>query len=125
MQSAEPPSEQRITQATNQGEKFADRYYQSFGSAGRFYTDASKVIWSGTPFLGANFKSTVLPELQKYYSQFEVNALDVHPLDSNAVAVCVAGTVCADREKSQFSQQFVLCKDNGLTYIVSDCFRLV
>ncbi|KAJ2761860.1 hypothetical protein IWQ56_000138 [Coemansia nantahalensis] len=125
MQSAgAPPTEQRVAQSTNQGERFADKYYQSFGTVGRFYTDGSKVIWNGTPFLGADFKATVLPRLQKYYSRFEVAALDVHPLGDDAM-VCVSGTVSAGGAKAQFSQQFVLRKESGLSYIVSDSFRLV
>ncbi|KAJ2781202.1 hypothetical protein H4R18_003021 [Coemansia javaensis] len=118
------PSERRVAAVTHQGEKFAEKYYQAFGtSVGKFYTEQSRVMWNGTPFLGAQFKEA-LPQVQSYYTQFEVAALDVQPLGDCFMA-CVTGTVRAGGNKSQFAQNFVVRKENNLSHIVSDCFRLV
>ncbi|KAJ1847418.1 hypothetical protein LPJ70_001547, partial [Coemansia sp. RSA 2708] len=117
------PAEQRITQTLFQGDKFVDQYYRSFGkSVGKFYTADTRVIWNGAGMTGAQFLQT-LPQLQAALSGFDVTSYDVQPFGELAM-VSVSGTVRLNG-KAQFVQYFVVKKTGSLTYIVSDCFRLV
>ncbi|KAJ2851192.1 NTF2- export protein 2 [Coemansia brasiliensis] len=122
------PTEQRISQAISHGEKFVDQYYKSFSkSVGKFYTPESRIIWNGQGFSGEQF-TQVLPELQKTLLHFDVTSYDAQPLgppsNSSLTMINVSGLVKIDRKK-QFAQQFVVQKTGNLSYIVSDCFRLV
>ncbi|KAJ2449925.1 NTF2- export protein 2 [Coemansia sp. RSA 2336] len=118
---------ERISQALSHGEKFVDQYYKSFSkSVGKFYTPESRIIWNGQGFSGEQF-SNVLPELQKILLHFDVTSYDAQPLgpaNSSLTMINVSGLVKIDKKK-QFAQQFVVQKAGNLTYIVSDCFRLV
>ncbi|KAJ2160613.1 hypothetical protein GGF46_002106 [Coemansia sp. RSA 552] len=120
------PSEQRISQALSHSERFVQQYYPHFGrSIGKYYTDESRVVWNGSPFTGTQFKQEQLPDIQKALGQFEVTSYDAQPMGSDSSMVSVSGTARLARDKVQFSQYFVLKKAGTLTYILSDCFRLV
>ncbi|KAJ2829545.1 NTF2- export protein 2, partial [Coemansia erecta] len=116
--------EQRITQSLFLGEKFVDQYYKSFTkSVGKFYTPESRIIWNGNGFSGEQFVQ-LLPELQRTFTSFDVTAFDAQPLGEKQTMVSVSGVVRMG-EKAQFAQNFVIKKNGTMTYIVSDCFRLV
>ncbi|KAJ2558049.1 NTF2- export protein 2 [Coemansia sp. RSA 1933] len=119
-------SDQRaVSNSINSGERFVENYYRTFSkSAGKFYKDESKVMWNGNGFGGNQFKEQVLPQLQATLGTFEVHGYDAHPLGDNTL-VTVSGIVRIDAKKMQFAQTFVLQRSGGLTYIVSDAFRLV
>ncbi|KAJ1858915.1 hypothetical protein LPJ73_001839, partial [Coemansia sp. RSA 2703] len=76
------PTSDRITQTAQSGERFAEQYYRSLtrGTAGKYYTEGSKVVWNGTGMGGAQFKQTVLESSNMPLSHVDVHALDVHPL---------------------------------------------
>ncbi|KAJ2297170.1 hypothetical protein IWW55_004878, partial [Coemansia sp. RSA 2706] len=87
-----------------------------------FYTPDTRVIWNGAGMTGAQFLQA-LPQLQAALSGFDVTSYDVQPFGELAM-VSVSGTVRLNG-KAQFVQYFVVKKTGSLTYIVSDCFRLV
>ncbi|KAJ1666048.1 hypothetical protein IW140_005854 [Coemansia sp. RSA 1813] len=122
----EAQSDQRaVTQSINSAERFVENYYRSFSkTVGKFYQDSTKVIWNGNGFGGTQFKTEVLPQLQSTLTSFEVHGLDTHPVGDNTL-VAVSGVVRMDSKKMQFAQTFVIQRNGGLTYIVSDAFRLV
>ncbi|KAJ2779231.1 hypothetical protein GGI15_003934 [Coemansia interrupta] len=124
------PASDRITQTTQAAERFVDQYYRAItrGGAGKYYTDASKVVWNGTGMGGAQFKQQVLSQLGREnppLSHFDVHALDVHPLGDAQMLVTVGGLCRNAGKKTQFSQTLVVEKAGTLSYVVSDCFRLV
>ncbi|KAJ2252663.1 NTF2- export protein 2 [Coemansia sp. RSA 2524] len=118
-----PPTEPRITQSLSHGEKFVDQYYKTFTkTSSKYYTPSSRVIWNGTAMSGDQFLQ-ILPELQQTMNSFDVHAFDAHPM-GNMTLVNVSGVVKMG-ERVQFAQTFVVQKTGTMTYIVSDCFRLV
>ncbi|KAJ2238014.1 NTF2- export protein 2 [Coemansia sp. RSA 1722] len=117
------PSETRINQALLLSEKFTDGYYRGFNRCARYYQDTTKVIWNGTAMTGGQFKQ-MLPEIQTLATHFDVHGLDCHPLGSQQL-INVSGLVKLGNRKQQFTQTFIVEKAGTLTYIVSDCFRLV
>ncbi|KAJ1856833.1 NTF2- export protein 2 [Coemansia sp. RSA 1822] len=118
-----PPTESRISQSLSQGEKFVDQYYKTFSkSASKYYSPSTRVIWNGTAMSGDQFL-LVLPELQQTMGHFDVHAFDAQPVGSLTM-INVSGVVKM-KERVQFAQTFVVQKTGTMTYIVSDCFRLV
>ncbi|KAJ2523071.1 NTF2- export protein 2 [Coemansia sp. RSA 1939] len=115
-----------VAQALNTAERFVENYYRSFSkTVGKFYQDDTKVLWNGNGFGGAQFKAQVLPQLQQALAGgFEVHGLDTQPLGDFTLAT-VTGLVRIGGKKNQFTQTFVVQRTGGLTYIVSDAFRLV
>ncbi|KAI9501440.1 NTF2- export protein 2 [Coemansia spiralis] len=106
------------SQTINTAEKFVDLYYAPRARA-KFYQDTTKVIWNGTGLTGSEFKQK-MPNIHQ-----EVHGMDCHQL-GDLILVNTTGVVKDKRgKKQQFAQTFVLTKQGGLTYIVSDCFRFV
>ncbi|KAJ2487006.1 hypothetical protein IWW37_005410 [Coemansia sp. RSA 2050] len=106
-------------------EKFVDQYYGGFTkSSGKYYQPTTKVMWNGNGFSGDQFKTQILSRLQSQVTDFEVTGYDAHPLGDGPILISVSGTVKVDR-KERFTQVFVIEKSGSLTYIQSDCFRIV
>ncbi|KAJ1719045.1 hypothetical protein LPJ53_006114 [Coemansia erecta] len=127
MQVFAAPTSDRITQATQSAERFVDQYYRALsrGAAGKYYTDASKVVWNGTGMGGQQFKQQVQGSADPAVSHFEVHALDVHPLGDAQMLLTAGGLCRVAGRKTQFAQTLVVEKAGSLSYVVSDCFRLV
>ncbi|KAI8319885.1 NTF2-like protein [Martensiomyces pterosporus] len=122
---AQLPTQQKITQSINHAEKFVEQYYRSWSkSVGKFYQDTTKVIWNGQGFSGAQFKQDILPQLQTQLTNFDVRGYDVHQLGDESMIINVVGLVKLNKPV-QFTQNFVVVRAGGLSYIQGDCFRLV
>ncbi|KAJ1667623.1 hypothetical protein GGH95_002040 [Coemansia sp. RSA 1836] len=122
-------------QALTAGDRFVEQYYSGFSrSSGKYYQASSKVMWNGNGYSGEQFKATVLPQLQRQLTAFEVTGYDSHTLggggggeggdSSERTLINVSGLVKIDR-KERFAQTFVIERSGTLVYIQSDCFRLV
>ncbi|KAJ1795575.1 hypothetical protein LPJ56_007336 [Coemansia sp. RSA 2599] len=120
----EAPSETKINQTLLASERFTESYYRFFTkSAAKYYQDMTKVIWNGTAMTGQQFKQ-MLPQIQSQISHFDVHGLDCHSLGTQTL-INASGLVKMGSKKVQYTQTFVIEKSGTLTYIVSDCFRLV
>ncbi|KAJ2753938.1 hypothetical protein GGI19_002780 [Coemansia pectinata] len=117
-------AKQGASQSLSLGERFVDQYYSGFNKCGKYYQPTSKVMWNGNGYSGEQFKATVLPDLQRQLSGFEVTGFDCHALGDGPTLITVSGFVTIDR-KERFSQTFIIERIGGLTYIQSDCFRIV
>ncbi|KAJ2910639.1 hypothetical protein GGI21_000662 [Coemansia aciculifera] len=116
-----------LSQTLSSSDRFVEQYYAGFSSGGngKYYRSSSKVMWNGNGFTGDQFKTQVLPQLFSQLTGFEVTGYDSHQLAAGECALInVSGIVRLDR-KERFAQTFVIERSGSLTYIQSDCFRLV
>ncbi|KAJ2800867.1 hypothetical protein H4S07_005075 [Coemansia furcata] len=117
---------QGASAAVNAGERFVEQYYSGFAkSSGKYYQATSKVMWNGNAFTGEQFKATILPELQRQLSHFEVMGFDCHALAPNGPTLITVSGLVKMEGRERFSQTFVIERSGSLTYIQSDCFRIV